>query len=314
MVLRRLLYYISVFIKGLCVGATGILQGISGGSMALLLGAHQELVSSLHSVDGKALRLLKDRNKSTWLKHINSNFLFAILVGIITGIVTLRVVFRHYVGIYPIFISSFFFSLVSIAAFLLLRKITRWNIGVVFALLAGFAITYSLTRIAPFSTPNHVLLALPTGFLAGATLIIPGVSDSFILMFVGKYRFILTSFGSLEIDVIILFIAGGILGLIFTARLLAGLLSKFYNFAVGLFAGLMIGSLNKIWPWREVLEYATTVEGKRIPTFDSSILPWRYLEITGKDPQVFYAILMMAAGVFIVVLVEKFASRRKTNS
>ncbi|HET9487092.1 MAG TPA: DUF368 domain-containing protein, partial [Chryseosolibacter sp.] len=92
------------------------------------------------------------------------------------------------------------------------------------------------------------------------------------------------------------------------------LLTEFHNATVALFAGLMIGSLNKIWPWREVLEYATTIQGTRIPAFDKSILPWRYLELTGKDPQVFYAILMMAAGVFMVVLIEKIAARLKTKS
>ena len=133
-------------------------------------------------------------------------------------------------------------------------------------------------------------------------------------MFIGKYQYILTSFGSLETDVIILFITGGILGITVIAQFAATLLTNYYNAIMGLFAGLMIGSLNKIWPWRQVYEYATTIQGERIPAFDKSILPWRYLEITGKDPQLFYAILMMALGVFSVVLIEKVAARLKTRS
>jgi putative membrane protein len=97
------------------------------------------------------------------------------------------------------------------------------------------------------------------------------------------------------------------------ARFIATLLTHYFDTTVALFAGLMIGSLNKIWPWREVLEYTTTLQGKRVPTFDRSILPWRYLEITEKDPQVFYAILMMASGVFMVVIIEKIAARLKTK-
>src|SRR5690606_24008560 len=115
---------------------------------------------------------------------------------------------------------------------------------------------------------------LLSGFIAGATFIIPGVSGAFILMFVGKYQYILTSFDSLEFDVIILFIAGGILGIAVVARFIAAALSKQYSLTVALFGGLMIGSLNKIWPWREVLEYTTTMEGKRIPSFDTSVLQW----------------------------------------
>lgn len=312
--LRSLFHYIFLFVKGLCIGATGVLQGISGGSMALLLGVHQELILSIHGIDKKSFGLLKSKRFRVWWKSINGSFLLFTLAGIITGLVTLRAFFSFYIRQYPIFISSFFFSLVIIAALLLLRKITRWNIGIVLLLISGITLSYLLTRSAPFAFQENLFFACVSGFVAGATFILPGVSGAFILMFFGKYQYILTSFGSLEFDVIILFIAGGLLGLIVVARLLSTLLSTYYNATVGVLAGLMIGSLNKIWPWRQVFEYATTIDGKRIPAFDKSILPWRYLELTGKDPQVFYAILMMALGVFIVVLIEKVAARLKTKS
>lgn len=282
--------------------------------MALLLGIHHELIFSIRAIDRHTLRLLTRKKFSACWKRIDGNFLLFTFVGIATGLLGLRAMFGHYIRLYPIFISSFFFSLVTVAALLLLRKVTRWNPGVVLSLMAGFAVSYLLTRFAPFSANDHIALALPAGFLAGSTFILPGVSGAFILMFIGEYRYILTSFDSLEFDAIILFIAGGILGITVVARLVAALLSRHFNATVALFAGLMTGSLNKIWPWREVLEYATTIEGKRIPAFDSSILPWRYLEITGKDPQVFYAILMMALGVFMVVLIEKVTARLKTRS
>jgi putative membrane protein len=297
----------------LCIGVTGVLQGISGGSMALLLGVHHELVTSIRSFDRSAINLLRAREYGAWWQRINGNFLLALFAGVITGLLVLRAHFSDYFTRYPIFISSFFFSLVIIAALLLLRKITRWDPIVVAAVIIGAAVSYFFTRSAPLSTPNHLLWVPFAGFLAGSTLAAPGVSASFMLMFIGKYQYILTSFGSLEIDVIILFIAGGILGLALVARWVAALLSSYYNLTVALFAGLIIGSLNKVWPWREVLEY-TTVQGKRIPTFDTSVLPWRYLQITGKDPQVIYAILMMALGVFMVVIIEKITARLKTRS
>lgn len=296
------------------MGATGVLQGISGASMALLLGIYHEFIFSLAAMDVNALQMLKQKSFAAFWKRINGNFLLVLIAGIVAGLLTLRALFGFYFTQYPIFISSFFFSLVIIAALLLLRKITRWNIGVVLFVLAGLALSYFITRSAPFSSPDSHFFSFIAGILAGATFVIPGVSGAFILMFIGKYQHILTSFGSLEIEVIILFIAGGILGILVIARFMARLLAEFHNATVALFAGLMIGSLNKIWPWREVFEYATTIQGKRIPAFDKSILPWRYLELTGKDPQVFYAILMMALGVFMVVLIEKIAARLKTKS
>jgi putative membrane protein len=282
--------------------------------MALLLGIYQEFVFSLRSFDRNSLKLLRQKQIGAFWKKVNGNFLFAVFAGMATGLLTLRAVFSIYFSQHPIFISSFFFSLVIIAALLLLRKITRWNAGALIFIIAGLTFSYLITLSSPFNSPDNVLFAFIAGILAGATFMIPGVSGAFILMFIGKYQYILTSFGSLEIDVIILFIAGAVLGIMVVARFIATLLTDYFNATVALFAGLMIGSLNKIWPWRQVYEYATTIEGKRIPAFDKSILPWRYLELTGKDPQVFYAVLMMALGVFIVVLIEKIAARLKTKS
>jgi putative membrane protein len=282
--------------------------------MALLLGIYQEFIFSLRALNRTAFRLLWQKQISAFWKKINGNFLLALVAGIATGLIAMRAVFSHYFDLYSIFISSFFFSLVIIAALLLLRKITRWNLVVAVCILLGLALSYFITRAAPFTTTDNVAFGFLAGVLTGSSFVIPGVSGAFILMFIGKYQYILTSFGSLEIGVIILFIAGGILGITVIARFIARLLTVYYNATVALFAGLMIGSLNKIWPWREVYEYATTIQGKRIPAFDKSILPWRYLELTGKDPHVFHAILMMALGVFMVVLIEKIAARLKTKS
>ena len=312
--MRRLLYYIFLYIKGLCIGATGVLQGVSGGSMALLLGVHRELVFSLNEIDNEAMSLLGKNGISRFWKKINGNVLVALLAGMITSLLVLRGVFSRYYQEYSVFISSFFFSLVIIAALLLLRKITRWRTGVVACMMAGLVLGYLVTRTAPISTPDNAFSGFLLGILAGFTFILPGVSGAFMLMIFGKYQYILASFGALEIDVIILFIAGGVLGVWLMARLVATLLKRYANAIIALFAGLMIGSLNKIWPWREVIEYTTTPQGKRIPAFDKSILPWRYLETTGKDPEVFYAILMMALGVLIVVIIEKIAARLKTKS
>jgi len=282
--------------------------------MALLLGVHEQFIYAVRAIDREAFRLLREKEIRRFWEKINGNFLVSIFAGMTCGLLLLRAIFSHYLDQYPIFILSFFFSLVTIAALLLLRRIRRWTPGTVLFIATGFAISYILTLLPPATLPDNAITGFLAIFFAGSTFVMPGVSGSFILMFIGKYQYILTSFDSLKADVIVLFIAGGILGLLLIARLIAHLLSVYYNATVGLFAGLMIGSLNKIWPWREVFEYATTLQGKRIPAFDKSILPWRYLEITGKDPEVFSAILMMAAGVFMVVLIEKIAARLKTKS
>lgn len=312
--MRELLFYIFLYIKGLCVGAAGVLHGVSGGSMAVLLGVHHRFVLALKACDRHAVRLPQEKDLGGFWKKVDGGFLLFFIAGIVSGMLTLRHVFAHYYTLYPIFISSFFFSLVIIAALLLLRKITRWTPGTALSVAAGLAFSYGVTLLPPLDTPQNMALAFLSGLIVGGTFVVPGVSGAFILMFFEKYQYILASFGSLDLAVMIFSVAGGILGLLIFARFIAYLLSHYFNATTALLAGLMIGSLNKIWPWREVIEYATTIEGKRIPAFDKSILPWRYLEITGKDPQVFYAILMMALGVLMVVMIEKITARLKTRS
>lgn len=311
--MRGLLSYIFLYIKGLCIGSTGALQGISGGSMALLLGVHRDLVFSLAAINRQAFQALRRHGFSAFWQKINGGFLLTLIFGIATGLVALHLAFNFLYRQHPILISSFFFSLVAVAALLMLRKVTRWRPAMSLFVITAVAISYLLTRAQPFTTPDHGLMGFGVGAVAGATFILPGVSGAFILMFLGKYQYILASFDSLELDVIILFIAGSMVGMTVVARCTSFLLTHYFNTTVAFLAGLMIGSLNKVWPWREVLEYVTTAQGKRIPAFDESVLPWRYLEITGKDPQLFYAVLMMASGVLMVVIFEKIAVRLKTK-
>lgn len=282
--------------------------------MALLLGIYHEFIFSVRAIDREAWRLLRQKRISEFWRRINGAFLVVSAAGVFTGLLVLRAIFDYYYNEFPIYLSSFFFSLVIIAALLLLRRVTAWNFRVVLYGAVGLGLSYWITRSSPIALPDNFFSAWLAGVLAGSTLVVPGVSGAFILIFFGKYQFILASFGSLERDIIAFFVAGGILGIFVFARLIAAMLARHFNATVALFAGLMIGSLNKIWPWREVFEYATTMQGKRIPAFDKSILPWRYVELTGKDPQVFYALLMMALGVFIVVLIEKITARIKTKS
>lgn len=311
--MRRPLDYIFLYFKGICIGAAGVFQGISGGSLALLMGTYQETLFSIRAFDKKAFQLLRDKKFASLWKKINGNFLTTLIAGVITGFLTLRPVVADLYKDHFILMSAALVSIVIIAALLLLRKITRWNITVAIFILIGIAISYFLTRAPHFITPDNFLFAFIAGVLAWCTFVLPGVSGAFILMFIGKYQYILTSFDSLEIAVMVFFIAGGILGVWGMALYMGNMLADGFNATVAFLAGLMMGSLNKIWPWRVVYEYATTPEGKQIPGFDKSILPWRYLELTGKDPQIFYAILMMAVGVFIVVLIEKIATRLKTK-
>jgi putative membrane protein len=305
--------YILLYFKGVGMGAADIVPGVSGGTVAFITGIYGTLVHSLSAFDGEAFRMLRKQQFEKFWTKVNGQFLSVVLAGIATSLFTVAKLMTWLLHHYPVYIRSFFFGLILISAPYALREIKSWSPGAVVAFLIGIAITYFLTRISPSITPDALWIVFLAGMLAINAMIIPGISGSFVLMLIGQYHFMLTALSGNDISTIAVFSAGCLIGLILFGRFLSALLDKYHNATVALLAGLMLGSLNKVWPWREVIEFVTSNKGLQIPVFDKSILPWHYTEITGKNPQILQAIVMMALGVLIVVLIEKIAVRLKTK-
>lgn len=295
------------------MGATEVIHGVSGSTIAIIFGVYLEFIQSLKSVDRKAWQLLKQGSFSNFWAKINGSFLFSIIAGILVSLFTISKIVTLLLHHYFIISSSLLFGIILISSLLLLRKITTWRAATVLAFFSGILINYSLTIFAPLHLPDNFIFAILAGFLAGFSLAFPGISSAFILILIGKYQFIVTSFTHLNVGIICVFFIGCLLGLWVASRLMYRLLTDYYNTTIALLAGLMLGALNKLWPWRNVLEYATVSNGNQTPAYDESILPWKYVALTNKDPQVFLAILMIALGVFIVVLIEKIAAGLKTK-
>jgi putative membrane protein len=193
------------------------------------------------------------------------------------------------------------------------EEIKKWDTGDIVCFVVAFLIAVAVTLIPPAQLPRTLFMLLGASVFAGSVAFIPGISFVFVLILLGQYGFIASTFAEFLIIAILIFTLGYALGLACFARIAYHFLSKYYRRTMAVVAGVMLGFLNKVWPWREVFEFATNRKGEQLPAFDKSILPWNYYTTTGKDPQVLQAILMMALGVFIVVLIERIASRRKTT-
>jgi putative membrane protein len=311
--LRRPQDYILLYFKGLGMGAADVIPGVSGGTVAFITGIYEELLFSIKSIDLESFRLLSKFRIADFWKKINGNFLATVFGGIITSILSLAKLMSYLLAHYPILIWSFFFGLISIAAPLVLREIKIWTAATFILFLLGIAIAYTITILTPATSPNGLWFIFLAGALAICAMILPGISGAFILLLVGKYHYIITALVEFNIPVILVFLVGCIVGITSFARFLSWILEKYHGATVALLAGFMLGSLNKVWPWREVIEYITNSKGQQIPSLDRSVLPWNYLAKTGKDPLIFHAIFMMALGVILIVLIEKIAARLKTK-
>jgi len=296
------------------MGAADTVPGVSGGTVAFITGIYEELIASINQIDIDAFRLLLKLKIIEFWNKINGSFLLALLSGIFVSLLSLARLMTYLLDTQPILLWSFFFGLILVSSPLILRNITKWRIGSVLTFIIGIIVAYFITIVSPAETPSGYSFIFFCGAIAICAMILPGISGAFILLLLGKYEFMINSLINFNIPVIIVFMLGCVLGLLGFSRFLNWILTHYRFPTLALLAGFMIGSLNKVWPWKEVISFRLNHNGDQVPAFDKSILPWDYFTITGQDPQVFKAILCAAFGVFLVVAIEKVAAMLKTKS
>lgn len=293
------------------MGGADVVPGVSGGTIAFISGIYEELLASIKAVNLPNLKLLLSGQFKEFWEAINGNFLLVLFSGILISIKSLAALLIHLKENYPIQLWSFFWGLIMISSVVILRQISKWRWTVIVSGIIGIILAVTVTSLTPAHTSDSYLMIVLSGVLGISAMILPGISGAFILLILGKYEFILTALNELNLVVIGLFIFGCIIGLISFVRVISWLLNKFHNMAIALLAGFMMGSLNKLWPWKETLEYRFDRHGNQVPFVDVNVMPNKYFEVTGDDPVVIQAILFMAVGFFIVVLIEKIALQIK---
>lgn len=290
------------------MGGADVVPGVSGGTVAFITGIYQELLDSIKSFDVEALQLLKAGYFKNFWQHINGTFLVVLLAGIVSSLLTLAQLVVYLLANYPIQVWSFFFGLIIISAILVFKEIRKWSLWVALFGLIGAGISYYITIAAPAETPTDLWFIFIAGAVAICAMILPGISGAFILLLFGKYEFILGSLKEFDVKVVVVFALGCATGLLTFARLISWLLNRYYNMAVALLAGFMVGSLNKVWPWKQVLTYRIDSHGVQKAVLEESVLPTTYQEVTGQDPMVLWAVLFMALGIFMIVAIERIAA------
>lgn len=307
--MRRLKDYILLFLKGVAMGGADVVPGVSGGTIAFISGIYEELLNSIKAVNYANLKLLfRGEFKAFW-QAINGNFLLAVFSGILVSVKSLATLIIYLKDNYPIQLWSFFWGLIMISSIVVLRQITKWNWAVIVSGILGIIIAFAITSLTPAHTSDSPIMIVGSGALAISAMILPGISGAFILLILGKYEFIITAVSELNLYILGLFAIGCLIGLVSFVRVISWLLNKYHNAAVALLAGFMMGSLNKLWPWKEVLEYHLDRHGNQVPFIETNVLPTDYYEITGNDPVFIQALLFMALGFFIIVIIEKIALR-----
>jgi putative membrane protein len=312
--------YLTIATKGLLMGAADVVPGVSGGTIAFITGIYEELIKTIDGIDFQLFKdLFKIGFKKTLAKY-NLGFLLALLTGIAISLLSLSKLLIYLLQHHSVLLWSFFFGLVMASVLYIAKQISSWNTGVITAIIIGTVISYYVTIAEPLGSPDSWWYLIFSGFIAIIAMILPGVSGAFLLLLLGSYKTVLGSISGLLEAVIagewsqafdyfinlFLFVIGCILGLKVFSRLLTWLFEHQKNLTLALLTGFMIGSLNKLWPWKEVLKYRIDSHGEKVPFLEKSISP---VSFEG-DPQILYVISLTLIGFVMILALEKWSNKK----
>ena len=287
------------------MGAADVVPGVSGGTIAFITGIYEELLETINSVNLSALKKLKTEGLKGFWKHINGNFLVALFLGIGISIVSLAKLITYLLEHHSILLWSFFFGLILSSVYLVGKTVKKWNVGKIIGLLIGAAIAFYITILPPMENPNALWFVFLSGAIAICAMILPGISGSFILLLLGSYEMVLGAIKDAKLSVIAVFAVGCVTGLLSFSKLLNWMFKKYHDLTIAILTGFLIGSLNKIWPWKETISTRINSHGETVPFIQENISPFNYAE----ENQLVFALLMAVVGLVLIIGLEKFAKK-----
>ncbi|PVX50036.1 putative membrane protein [Balneicella halophila] len=310
---RNFIDYLLVSLKGMGMGAADVVPGVSGGTIAFITGIYEELIFSIKSINLATLKLLFSGKFTAFSKAINLPFLLALFFGIGLSVLSLAKIMTFLLAQHPLLTWGFFFGLIIASAWLVGKKITQWNKATYIALILGVIVAYLITELSPASTPETVWFIFLSGMIAICAMILPGVSGAFILLMMGKYAYLMNAIDTFNLKVLAIFMGGAAIGIVTFSNILGYFLKKFHNATVAVLTGFMIGSLNKVWPWKEVVSTFADRHGEVKPLVERNISPYSYSELLQEDNYLLGTIVCAIAGFLLIVFIERVATISKKD-
>lgn len=314
---RTLRDYAGLVLRGMAMGASDIVPGVSGGTMAFILGIYEELIQSIRDVaQPPFVRALLQRRWREALQILNWPFLTAVAGGILLAILSMASGLEWLLENQPVLLWSFFFGLVLASVVTVSKRVSNWTVPLYVALALGAAGAFILVGLVPVQTPTSWWFLFLSGALAICAMILPGISGAFILVLLGKYEYVLNAVNQRDILTIGLIGVGAVVGLVTFAQILGWLFKRYQNATIAVLTGLMLGSLRKVWPWKLDVDWVRDragqlvldSHGEQIVAVQKNIVP--QLTINNQfNWEVLFAVGLALLGFVIVFLLDWLASR-----
>jgi len=305
---RNLKEYLVIGLKGMAMGAADVVPGVSGGTIAFISGIYEELLAAISNINFKLLKTLKtDGIKAAW-KQVNGSFLLTLFFGIFISIISLAKTIKWLLENEPILLWSFFFGLVLASIIYIGKQISKWNVKIIILFILGISFGYVVTIMPPTNVGeiNYFFLIF-AGAIASCAMILPGISGSYILLLLGVYSIVMTAITAKDYKIIGAIAIGVLIGLLSFARLLKWLFLNYKNQMLIVLTGVMLGSLNKVWPWKVAISTYIDSHGVTKPLVEQSILPVSF----DGDPKLMSAIVLAIVGFGLILLMEKLAVKKE---
>lgn len=312
--------YLIITLKGIAIGAADVVPGVSGGTIAFISGIYEELINTINGVNLSVLKTWKNEGiKAAW-KQLNGNFLLALLTGVALSILSFAKIITHLLHEKPLLVWAFFFGLVLASILLMWKEVRKWNAKNILGLLVGAALAFWITMAQPTTAVDSYYYLFLSGFIAIIAMILPGVSGAFILLLLGSYKTVIGLINDLRENIVnwnsevlppiflklMTFGIGAILGLKVFSKILTWMFANHKNITFSVLVGFMIGSLNKLWPWKQVLQTTTDSHGAVIPLVEKNVSPMAF----EGDPQYIFVTFLCLTGFALILILERFAPKK----
>ncbi len=295
--------FVFLVLKGVGMGAANVIPGVSGGTIALITGIFEKLINSIKSFDLKALKLLFTGKFKEFALHINLGFLFAVFLGIGISIISLAKLLDYLFVNYPVFIWSYFFGLILASVYFVGKTISKWSFGVILFFIIGAGIAVIITFLTPATENSAIWYLGICGVVAACSMILPGLSGSFVLILLGNYQLVMiNAVNELNIKILAPVVIGAGVGLLGFSHFLAWIFKKFKNQTISILTGFILGSLAILWPWKQ--EITVVFDNK------TKIIGYNWNMPASFDKEVIIAISLMIVGFISIYLIEKIAKSK----
>jgi putative membrane protein len=294
------------------MGAANVIPGVSGGTIAFITNIYEDLINSLKAFDIKAIRFLFGLKLKSFSEHINFQFLFWLFAGVFLSILSLGKILSFLFDNYPVYVWAFFFGLILASIYFVGKTISKWNLANILAVVAGVIIAVVITYLNPASRNESTLYLFLCGIVAMASMLLPGLSGSFVLILMGNYQLIfLEAVPDLNMKILLPVVLGSIAGFIILSRIISFLIKNFRDKTIGVLTGFILGSLLIIWPWKNP-EYLLDATGEIVVRKGKMVIEgysW-YLPDIGNS-ETWVSAIFILLGIALVIVIEIFAKRTK---